>query len=91
MDGGDIKAKAKYIKIYANEKIMETNWKIINIFYLLKIKTILLSINIFKINISYLMMEYYPINSIKREYQIVDLKYLLKDLQNFIMLLLNRN
>jgi len=31
MDGGDIKAKAKYIKIYANEKIMETNWKIINI------------------------------------------------------------
>jgi len=25
MDGGDIKAKAKYIKIYANEKIMETN------------------------------------------------------------------
>ena len=37
------------------------------------------------------MMNYYPINSIKREYQIVDLKYLLKDLQNFIMLLLNRN
>ena len=37
------------------------------------------------------MMEYYPINSIKREYQIVDLKYLLKDLQNFIILLLNQN
>ena len=37
------------------------------------------------------MMEYYTINNIKREYQIVDLKYLLKDLQNFIMLLLNQN
>ena len=37
------------------------------------------------------MMEYYPINNIKREYQIVDLKYLLKDFQNFFMLLLNQN